>query len=117
MTLTTPLASLGRQVLAALAAIGRIALFAGSAIGHLFRPPYYPREFLLALMQIGYFSLPVVGLTTLFTGGALALQIWGRLPRTRPTHNPSSTAECVGIAASSSNRAPSTSTAIAGPTR
>ena len=27
-------------------------------------------------MQIGYFSLPVVGLTTIFTGGALALQIY-----------------------------------------
>jgi phospholipid/cholesterol/gamma-HCH transport system permease protein len=28
------------------------------------------------LIQIGYFSLPVVGLTALFTGGALALQIY-----------------------------------------
>ncbi len=27
-------------------------------------------------MQIGFFSLPVVGLTTIFTGGALALQIY-----------------------------------------
>lgn len=76
MTLTAPLAALGRQVLAALAAIGRMALFAGSAIGHMVRPPWYPREFLHALLQIGYFSLPVVGLTTLFTGGALALQIY-----------------------------------------
>ena len=29
-----------------------------------------------AILQIGYFSLPVVGLTALFTGGALALQIY-----------------------------------------
>jgi phospholipid/cholesterol/gamma-HCH transport system permease protein len=28
------------------------------------------------LLRIGYFSLPVVGLTALFTGGALALQIY-----------------------------------------
>jgi phospholipid/cholesterol/gamma-HCH transport system permease protein len=27
-------------------------------------------------MQIGWFSLPVVGLTAIFTGGALALQIY-----------------------------------------
>ena len=30
----------------------------------------------MALMQIGWFSLPVVGLTAIFTGGALALQIY-----------------------------------------
>lgn len=74
--LTAPLAAIGRPVLAALAAIGRIALFAASVISHLFRPPFYPREFLYALMQIGWFSLPVVGLTAVFTGGALALQIY-----------------------------------------
>ena len=70
------LAAIGRTVLALLAAIGRTAAFAGSALSHTIRPPWYPREFGAALMQIGYFSLPVVGLTTLFTGGALALQIY-----------------------------------------
>ena len=70
------LATLGRMVLGMLAAIGRVALFAAETVSHLFRPPFYPREFANALMQIGYFSLPVVGLTTIFTGGALALQIY-----------------------------------------
>jgi phospholipid/cholesterol/gamma-HCH transport system permease protein len=70
------LAALGRVVLGFLAAIGRVALFGIETISHLFRPPYYPREVGHALMQIGYFSLPVVGLTTVFTGGALALQIY-----------------------------------------
>lgn len=74
--LTAPLALIGRPILAALAAIGRVTLFAAGVIGHLFRPPFYPREFLHALMQIGWFSLPVVGLTAVFTGGALALQIY-----------------------------------------
>jgi len=74
--LTSPLAAIGRPVLAALAAIGRVALFAANVIGHIFRPPFYPREFFHALMQIGWFSLPVVGLTAVFTGGALALQIY-----------------------------------------
>jgi phospholipid/cholesterol/gamma-HCH transport system permease protein len=59
-----------------LAAIGRVALFALQTISHLVRPPFYLREFGHALLQIGWFSLPVVGLTTLFTGGALALQIY-----------------------------------------
>ena len=70
------LAIIGRAALAMLAAIGRVTLFAVDAVSHLGRPPYYPREFAHALVQIGYFSLPVVGLTTIFTGGALALQIY-----------------------------------------
>ncbi len=71
-----PLAVTGRAVLAALAAVGRIALFAGRGVAHLVRPPFYGREALTALMQIGWLSLPVVGFTALFTGGALALQIY-----------------------------------------
>jgi phospholipid/cholesterol/gamma-HCH transport system permease protein len=51
-------------------------MFAGAVVGHLVRPPFYPREFLQALIQIGWLSLPVVGLTAFFTGGALALQIF-----------------------------------------
>jgi phospholipid/cholesterol/gamma-HCH transport system permease protein len=73
---TAPLAALGRMVLSALASVGRVALFAGEVVSHLVRPPFYPREFGAALMQVGWFSLPVVGLTALFTGGALALQIY-----------------------------------------
>jgi len=71
-----PVAALGRVVLAALASLGRLVLFAASVVGHIARPPFYPREFALALVQIGWLSLPVVGLTALFTGGALALQIY-----------------------------------------
>ncbi len=69
-------ASIGAGALAALAALGRLAIFTGQTVSHLFRPPFYGREFGAALIQIGYFSLPVVGLTALFTGGALALQIY-----------------------------------------
>lgn len=74
--LMTPLAHLGRAVLGFLAVTGRVALFAFEGISHIFRPPFYFREFLTALMQIGWLSLPVVGLTAFFTGGALALQIF-----------------------------------------
>jgi phospholipid/cholesterol/gamma-HCH transport system permease protein len=74
--LSAPIAALGRPVLAALAAVGRVALFAGAILGHVVRPPFYLREFGQALLQIGWYSLPVVGLTAIFTGGALALQIY-----------------------------------------
>ena len=70
------LASIGRSALALLGATGRLAIFAVTALSHLFRPPYYPAELARQLLSVGYFSLPVVGLTALFTGAALALQIW-----------------------------------------
>ena len=70
------LASLGASVLGLLATIGHLAIFTTQTISHLVRPPFYGREFGAALLQIGYFSLPVVGLTAFFTGGALALQIY-----------------------------------------
>ncbi|MDJ0629188.1 MAG: ABC transporter permease [Rhodobacter sp.] len=71
-----PVAAVGRSFLALLAIIGRVTLYLGATLSHLVRPPFYWREFLSALMTIGYFSLPVVGLTMVFTGGALALQIY-----------------------------------------
>ncbi|NOD63144.1 MULTISPECIES: ABC transporter permease [unclassified Ruegeria] len=70
------LGGLGRAVLSLFAAFGRVALFALDAISHILRPPFYPREFGMALLNIGWLSLPVVGLTAIFTGGALALQIY-----------------------------------------
>jgi phospholipid/cholesterol/gamma-HCH transport system permease protein len=70
------LAGLGRSVLSALAMMGRVAMFAADTVSHLFRPPFYAREFGHALIHIGWLSLPVVGMTALFTGGALALQIY-----------------------------------------
>ena len=51
-------------------------LFTLRALANLVAPPFYPAETLRQILRIGYFSLPVVGLTTLFTGAALALQIY-----------------------------------------
>lgn len=76
MSALSPLAALGRAVLLMLAAIGRVSLFGASGLSHILRPPYYPREMAAALFNIGWLSLPVVGMTALFTGGALALQIY-----------------------------------------
>ncbi len=76
MTLLSPIGAVGRAVLNVLAAIGRVALFALSAFAHMLRPPFYAREFAVALLNMGWLSLPVVGLTAIFTGGALALQIY-----------------------------------------
>lgn len=65
---------LGRKALGFIEYIGELGLFALIGVSHIFRPPWYPRQFFRAIMEIGYFSLPVVALTALFTGMVLALQ-------------------------------------------
>ncbi|MCA3264831.1 MAG: ABC transporter permease [Azospirillum sp.] len=69
-----PLAKLGRVTLAFLARIGAVAVFTVRATSHCFRPPFYWRHIGRQMLDIGYFSLPVVGMTALFTGMVLALQ-------------------------------------------
>lgn len=69
-------AIIGRFVISGLGAVGRLTKFAGSAIGHVLRPPIYFGRLGEQLMSMGYFSLPVVGLTAVFTGAALAQQIF-----------------------------------------
>jgi len=71
-----PLAVVGRIFLAFLATIGRIAMFTGKSVVAVVTPPFYWRLCLKQMMTIGYFSLPVVGMTALFTGAVLALQIY-----------------------------------------
>ncbi len=70
------LALIGRIVLAFMETTGRLAIFAGQGVRHCFMPPWYFRLIGRQMLSIGYFSLPVVGLTALFTGMVLALQIY-----------------------------------------
>ncbi|UTW54097.1 ABC transporter permease [Kordiimonas sp. SCSIO 12610] len=71
-----PLAIIGRIFLSALAEVGRIATFTGQSLMSIITPPIYWRSILSQMWLIGYNSLPVVGLTALFTGAALAQQIF-----------------------------------------
>lgn len=64
----------GKSALSLLAQFGRLAMFTASAIFWICRPPWYGRQLLRQMVDIGYFSLPVVGLTTLFSGMVIALQ-------------------------------------------
>jgi len=76
MGLLTPVARLGRGTLQMVAGLGRVAIFAANAVRHVVTPPYYPREIWSSLITIGWLSLPVVGMTAVFTGAALALQTY-----------------------------------------
>jgi phospholipid/cholesterol/gamma-HCH transport system permease protein len=68
------LAAIGAAFLSFLAASGRLVVFAGLALATAVTPPFYIRSILREMVNIGYFSLPVVGLTAIFTGMVLALQ-------------------------------------------
>lgn len=71
-----PLALLGRTFIEFLQATGQFGLFLFTATSHVFRPPWHLRQLLRQIIDIGYYSLPVVGLTTLFAGMVLALQTY-----------------------------------------
>ena len=67
-------ANVGATLLNFFAAAGRLAQFTGTSLYHCVTPPFYPRLLLRQVIDIGYYSLPVVGMTALFTGMVLALQ-------------------------------------------
>jgi len=71
-----PFAPIGRGVLGVLAEIGRFTAFAARAAASCFAPPVFAGQLLRQCMSIGYYSLPVIGLTAVFIGAALALNIY-----------------------------------------
>ena len=70
------LGTLGRKFLNFISNIGNFFIFFVSAISWMFKPPWYFKKILQQMLDIGYFSLPVVGLTTFFSGMVLALQTY-----------------------------------------
>lgn len=70
------LATIGHVFLLFLQATGKLARFTATSLRHCVTPPFFPRAIFTQMLRIGYFSLPVVGLTAIFTGAVLALQIY-----------------------------------------
>ncbi|MGL6188286.1 MAG: MlaE family ABC transporter permease [Holosporales bacterium] len=68
------LVMIGKAFEDTLAFLGRPLLFALQVLFQGLLPPYYGRQIWKQLLEIGYFSLPVVALTALFSGMVLALQ-------------------------------------------
>jgi phospholipid/cholesterol/gamma-HCH transport system permease protein len=68
------IAAIGAAVLDGVAWLGELGIFAARGLLGVFQPPFYPRLVGRSLMEIGFYSLPVVALTALFTGMVLALQ-------------------------------------------
>jgi phospholipid/cholesterol/gamma-HCH transport system permease protein len=67
-------AYVGRGTIDCLNSLGCYILFLFQAISNGLRPPYYWKQIIAQQINIGFYSLPVIGLTAVFTGGVLALQ-------------------------------------------
>jgi phospholipid/cholesterol/gamma-HCH transport system permease protein len=76
-----PLRPIGKAVLGFLEATGKVAVFTLTALSHCLRPPFYFRLLGRQMIDIGFYSLPVVGMTTLFAGMALGLQTYAGFSR------------------------------------
>ena len=69
-----PFQPIGAAIINFLESLGKLMQFAYLGVSHSLRRPFYFRLILKQMIDIGYYSLPVVGLTTLFAGMVLALQ-------------------------------------------
>jgi len=76
-----PFQPIGRALLGFFEATGRLVVFMLTALSHCVRPPFYFRLHGRQMVDIGYYSLPVVGMTTLFAGMALGLQTYAGFSR------------------------------------
>ncbi|GHM58851.1 MAG: ABC transporter permease [Candidatus Mesenet longicola] len=66
--------SSGKYSINFLSSIGRMFIFFIKSIYQCFLPPYYFHALLKQVMEVGYFSLPIVGLASIFIGAIIVLQ-------------------------------------------
>lgn len=64
----------GYSIMKFFQSIGVLSIFVARSVTQVFTPPWYPKLILKQFIDIGYYSLPVVGMTAIFTGMVLALQ-------------------------------------------
>ena len=81
MLILQPFNRIGANVLDFFALVGKLIIFAAHAVFPILTMRLSWRNFLLQMLQIGFYSLPVVGITALFTGAVLALQSYAGFSR------------------------------------
>ena len=75
------LEAIGRAVLRLFEELGRFFQMVGQTAAWAFRPPYDVPEHFRQMVRVGFDSIPVVFLTTLFTGMVMALQTFNGFAR------------------------------------
>ena len=73
-TLETFLQTLGKPLLAFILNLGYFTRFVCKSVINCFLPPFYFKLFFKQFLNMGFYSVPVVGLTTLFAGMVIAIQ-------------------------------------------
>ena len=73
-TIVAILRLLGRPILRLILSIGDVVLFTIRTLICTFSTPVYFKNIIRQIVEIGFYSLPVVGLTTIFAGMVLVLQ-------------------------------------------
>lgn len=68
------LRTLGKPLVIFIYRLGELSEFIAKALYHSITPPFYPKLLLKQIINIGFYSLPVVALTTIFAGMVIALQ-------------------------------------------
>jgi len=68
------LSTLGKPLVKFIISLGELTLFVFKAVYHALVPPFYVKNFIKQALDIGFYSLPVVGLTTIFAGMVIAMQ-------------------------------------------
>lgn len=71
-----PFSDIGAAAIGIFAETGRITNFAARALAACLSGPFFWRQIGGQFLRIGYLSLPVIGLTAIFIGAALALNIY-----------------------------------------
>ena len=74
-------ALIGHSMLSFFGQVGRLSEFAFKTILAMFTPPFYGKQIGRQFVDIGYYSLAVVGMTALFSGMVLALQSYSGFTR------------------------------------
>lgn len=68
------LQTLGKPLVSFVLNLGAFSRFVAKSVMNCFIPPFYFKLFTRQFMNMGFYSLPVVGLTTLFAGMVIAIQ-------------------------------------------
>lgn len=73
--------TVGALTLNSFESLGRTFIFFIQSVVAAVTPKFYPKQIFRQVMEIGYYSLPVVGMTAIFTGAVLALQSYSGFSR------------------------------------
>ena len=66
--------TIGRRFIRLVQKLGEVFIFFLKSIYHCLIPPYYFSNIAKQIIEIGFFSLPIVGLTGIFIGAVIVLQ-------------------------------------------